>query len=93
MTQASGKSTPTVPDDKKPIPDENPPVAQEDEFLLGKSLAEKLASGEFDETDADDDPEERGWIVYRERLDDKGNSKEHRVPVQYWAQYSRIHNL
>lgn len=57
------------------------------------ALASKLETGEFDETDADNDPSERGWIVYRERGEKPEDETEHRVPVQYWARYSRIHGL
>lgn len=76
----------TLPDEGKV--DES---ALESERKRDKTLAEKLESGEFDDTDADDDPEGRGWIVHR--TNDGGQVKEHRVPVQHWKRYSEIHNL
>lgn len=82
----------TKPDTK---PDDVNEDALETEEKRDKTLAEKLESGKFAETDADDDPENRGWITLRATFDKDGNelTREHRVPVQYWARYSRIHNL
>lgn len=64
-------------------------VSKLDTETVPPTLSEKIESGEFDESDAD----ERGWIVYRARPDADGVQKETRVPVQHWSQYERSHKL
>lgn len=101
MATGTQSSKPTLKDNENKNPDVKPetlpdePDVNESELETeqkrDKSLADKLNSGEFDDTDGDDDPNQRGWIVHR--TNDGGNVKEHRVPVQYWDRYSRIHNL
>lgn len=77
------------PDSPATVQDANPNAdALDIETRQDKSLADKLRSGEFSDTDADDDPDQRGWIMGAGT-----DGKSHRVPVQYWERYSRIHNL
>lgn len=71
----------TTDDDKDIIPEVEGPIRSH-------TLSDKLTNGKFDDSDADDDPDQRGWI--------SGvgpDNKPVRIPVRYWERFSRIHNL